>query len=119
MQTNLNNQITTTENNVHARRTELKALSQPLRLLLKEGAIGSINDGLKSIYKQSGHAILNTLRQWNKQGKRVKKGEKALLLWAAPKHVEKVNPETAEVDEFDFWPICYVFSNAQVIEREG
>jgi hypothetical protein len=48
-----------------------------------------------------------------------KAGEKALLLWAKPKHVQRLNAETAEVDEFDYWPICYVFSNAQVTDRRA
>jgi len=104
---------------IHEKRAELKMLSRLLRPLVIEGCINSINDGLKDLYKQKGHEVLNTLHQWNKQGKRVKKGEKALLLWAQPRHVERVNETTAEVDEFDFWPICYVFSDLQVIEQEG
>jgi hypothetical protein len=112
MKTNLNSKI-------YEKRTELKELSQPLRMLMKEGAIESINEGLKGIYKDNGHSVLNTLNQWNKQGKQVKKGEKALLLWARPKHVERVNEETTEVDEFDYWPICYVFSDTQVTDRRA
>ena len=103
-------------NKIYEKRAELKALSQPLRNLLKEGVIKSINEGLKDIYTQSGHTVLNTLQQWNMLGKRVKKGEKALLLWSQPRHVERVNEVTAEVEKFDFWPVCYVFSNAQVTE---
>jgi hypothetical protein len=112
MKTNLNNKI-------HEKRAELKELSQPLRMLMKEGEIANINEGLKDIYKNGGHNTLNTLNQWNKQGKQVKKGEKALLLWARPKHVERINEETTEVDDFDYWPICYVFSDAQVKDRRA
>ncbi|MDR2065440.1 MAG: hypothetical protein LBP85_07020 [Prevotellaceae bacterium] len=102
---------------INERRAELKELSKHLRILIKEGAIDSINEGLKETYRNSGHTELNTLKQWNKSGKLVKKGEKALLLWGQPKRVERVSEETAEADEFDFWPVCYVFSNKQVTER--
>jgi hypothetical protein len=112
MKTNLNSKI-------YEKRAELKELSQPLRILMKEGAIESINEGLKNMYRNGGHSVLNTIRQWNRQGKQVKKGEKALLLWAQPKHVQRVNEETTEVDEFDYWPICYVFSNTQVTDRRA
>ena len=105
------------ESKINERRAELKGLSQPLRVLVKEGAIDSINEGLKDLYKDEGHTELNTLKQWNKLGRLVKKGEKALLLWGQKKRVERVTEETAEVDEFDFWPICYVFSNKQVTAR--
>jgi hypothetical protein len=103
-------------NKIHERRAALKAMSKPLQPLVKEGAIDSINEGLKAIYKQAGHEVLNTLQQWNQQGKRVKKGERALLLWAKPRLLQRMNEETTEVDEFDYWPICYVFSNAQVTD---
>jgi hypothetical protein len=66
MKTNLNSKN-------YEKRIELKALSKPLRILRNEGAIDSINDGLKGIYKQSGHEELNTLWEWNRLGKQVKK----------------------------------------------
>ncbi|MDR1553359.1 MAG: ssDNA-binding domain-containing protein [Prevotellaceae bacterium] len=106
-------------NKINEKRAELKELSKHLRNLVKEGAFYSINEGLKEAYKHRGHKNLNTLKQWNKLGKFVKKGEKALLLWGQPKQVKRVNEETTEVDEFDFWPICYVFSDLQVIDKEG
>ncbi|MDR1198984.1 MAG: hypothetical protein LBK94_08265 [Prevotellaceae bacterium] len=94
-------------------------MSKTLRLLLREGAIDSINEGLKDIYRQAGHDTLNTLQQWNRMKKTVKKGEKALLLWGQPRRVERMNDETAERDEFDFWPVCYVFSDKQVMARRA
>lgn len=100
---------------IQEKREILKGISKGLQLLKKEGAIDSVNEGLRDIYAQSGHAELHTIHQWNKLGKRVKKGEKALCLWGKPKR-EQDNEAggNTEVDKMDFYPICYVFSNLQV-----
>lgn len=103
---------------IQEKREILKRLSAPLKALLKAEAIDSINDGLKMIYANQGHTILKTLRQWNKEGKHVKKGEKALCLWGRPKQHEdepESPEETEKHDPTDFFPICYVFSNLQVL----
>lgn len=101
------------------RREEIKGLSAGLKELVKMGEIPSINEGLKEIYKASGHEELKTLRQWNRDGKRVIKGEKALLLWASPRKIDfKKASQDEEADKLDFFPICYVFSNKQVCEKE-
>ena len=92
------------------RRARLIELSTPLRALVKEGAIESVNEGLRQIYAQAGHTQLNRFFEWKNQGKQVRKGEKALLLWATPK--QKVSTDTGE--EWKFFPVCYVFSNLQV-----
>lgn len=101
------------------KREELKKISAPLKALLKDGTITTINEGLKEIYKASGHDELKTLRQWNRDGKRIIKGEKALLLWGSPRKIDikKVSKEE-EADKMDFYPICYVFSNKQVAVKE-
>lgn len=104
---------------IQEKREYLKQLSAPFRLMKKEGAIDSINDGLKDFYAENGHEELNTLKQWNKKGYSVKKGEKALLLWARPKKFEVVNADTSEVDEMDFYPLCFVFSQKQVAQKGG
>jgi hypothetical protein len=104
---------------IYEKRAELKAMSKPLRTLVNEGSIRTINEGLRNVYRQSGHTVLNTIHEWNNQGKQVKKGEKALLLWARLRHVERVNEETKEMDIFDYWPICHVFSDAQVTDRRA
>ncbi len=113
---------------IQERREELKELSQPLKALVKVGALASINEGLKSIYEVQGHTELNTLKGWNKKGFRVKKGAKALILWAEPKNISKKdkeqnnrkedNKEESQEDKGNFFPICFVFSNLQV-EKGG
>lgn len=101
------------------KREELKKLSAGLKELVKIGAIPTINEGLKEIYKQNGHSELKTLRQWNREGKKIIKGEKALLLWGSPRKINIAKKESSdEIEKMDFYPICYVFSNKQVEQRK-
>lgn len=101
------------------KREELKQLSAGLKELVKVGTIETINEGLKEIYKSSGHDVLKTLRQWNRDGKRVVKGESALLLWGSPRKIDlKKAEKSEEAEKLDFYPICYVFSNKQVAVKE-
>lgn len=99
-----------------AKREELKALSAGFKLLLKEGAIGSINEGLASYYAEQGHTTLNSYRRWKELGFQVKKGAKALLLWGEPKRKEQPEPQPQQSEEKrePFYPLAYVFSNLQV-----
>ncbi len=55
---------------------------------------------------------LKTFNQWINEGFHVKKGEKALLLWAKPLHVQKNEPKPE--DGPAFFPVVYLFSNLQV-----
>lgn len=106
---------------IQEKRDILKGLSKPLQQLVKDGAISSVNDGLKEIYAHSGHTQLKTLRQWNREGKNILKGSHALCLWGAPKQAERPEQENNQNDEnslADFYPICFVFSNLQVYERQ-
>lgn len=107
--------------NIQEKREILKGLSKPLQQLVKEAAIPTVNDGLKAIYAQSGHTELKTLQQWNKNGKRVSKGSHALCLWGAPKPMDKQQQDDNQDganDPADFYPICFVFSNLQVYEKQ-
>jgi len=98
---------------MRAKREELKSLSAPFKLLLKEGAIGSINEGLANYYAEQGHTTLNSYRRWKELGFQVKKGSKALLMWGEP--VDKKNKEQQQEEDKDpFFPLAYVFSNLQV-----
>jgi len=105
-----------TTSKINEKRQFLKGISKPIQALVKEGRFDSVNEGLKNIYAEDGHEELKTIRQWNRDGKQVKKGESALLLWGSPRKFEVVNADTSELDELDFYPICFVFSNLQVTE---
>lgn len=106
---------------MRAKRAELKELSKPFKKLVEIGEISTINEGLIALYAEQGHEKLKTLKQWNKEGKSVIKGEHALLLWGKPKAINKPEPKTesteAEEETSDFYPICFVFSALQVQER--
>jgi len=100
---------------IKIKRDELKAISAPLRNLVKQGTIHSINEGLIKIYAESGHTVLKTYNMWKSEGFQVDKGSKALLLWGEPKAIKKGDePKTEEEKEDSFFPIAFVFSNLQV-----
>jgi hypothetical protein len=107
-----------TNTNIQEKRNYLKSLSKGLNVLVKEGTIDSINEGLSGIYAENGHSELKTIYQWNSEGKRVKKGETAFLLWGKPQKYTRNHSnqtrENKETKETDFYPLCYVFSNLQV-----
>ncbi len=98
------------------KRDELKALSTGFKILVKEGALDSVNEGLVSMYAQQGHTELKTYRQWKETGFQVRKGSKALLLWGEPKPIRKGSGEAPAPEEKEdtFFPLAYVFSNLQV-----
>lgn len=92
------------------KRNELKQLSQPVKLAIREGVYKTVNEGLVDMYKNNGHTEIHSFKQWLKMGYIVKKGEKALLLWAEP----KITDDEAEESETKFYPLSYVFSQKQV-----
>ena len=75
----------------------------------------TINELIVSqIYKDEQNQSFNTFKGWIKNGYAVRKGEKAFLLWGRKKqNVEKPSGEQ-KTEELDFFPVSYVFSNAQV-----
>lgn len=101
------------------KREELKALSVGFKILLKEGAINSVNEGLANYYAELGHKILKSYKRWREEGYQVKRGSKALLLWGEPQNIvnrnkpaENQNNDSEKEDSF--FPLAYVFSNLQV-----
>ncbi|MDR0829273.1 MAG: hypothetical protein LBN95_04065 [Prevotellaceae bacterium] len=70
------NNIKTREN-----RENFKKFCEPFLALKKEGKINSVNDCLTKVYSEQGHTILKKWTDWQAEGKRIKKGAKALYLW--------------------------------------
>jgi hypothetical protein len=103
---------------LQAKREELKAISAGYRVLVKEGAINSINEGLAKYYASQGHTTLKSYRRWKADGYQVRKGSKALLMWGEPKNIKHQDKEPPKENEdegkADFYPVAYVFSNLQV-----
>ena len=86
----------------------------------------TVNEMLfKILYKKGEAQEFKTFWQWKEEEKTIKKGEHAYLIWGQPikartKKEEKPTPATTEgnpqtEDEFKYWPICYLFSNLQVV----
>ena len=108
-----------TKRTIQQKRAFLIERSKGLEQAKKVGRIQTVNQGLKEAYAQEGHVELKTLKQWNAEGKRVKKGESALMLWGKPQKINlsdqpNQKEQNEEAKEWDFYPICFVFSNLQV-----
>lgn len=74
------------------------------------------------IYKKDGHTEFKKFRDWKKSGATIKKGSKAFPIWGQPvgtqkeaAALEKGEEYSATMEERSKFPICYVFSNLQVI----
>jgi len=101
-----------TTEEMQAKRIELKEISKTLAELKEKGKISTINEGLKGIYEKEGHHELKTFDQWEKVGKHVKRGAKALYLWGKQK--AKTITEEGQEKEITYCPIVAVFSDLQV-----
>lgn len=108
-------------------RERLKLLSLEVKDLVDDGTFETINDAImETLYKSPEHRTFNSFMSWKQQGKKVKKGEKAFLLWSKPKHIPKEtipqadeSEENKQEDEYKFYGIAYLFSNAQVEDIEA
>ena len=109
------------------RREVLKSISRKARILREnrpefEGC--TINEILMGVlYNRNGNLKFKKFREWKQEGYTIKKGEKGYMLWAQPlselKKQEGAAPETeTEDEENSFFPVCYLFSNEQVIKPE-
>lgn len=109
-------------------KNELIALSVKARQLQSEiealqGVRLSINEILLSFYKLDGHGdSFKTFDEWSRAGWKVKKNEKGLKIWgskraAAKRPQSQEESESDEAADYQFFPICYVFSDKQVEKR--
>ncbi len=113
------------------KRAHLVVLSQGAKMAVKMGAYDSVNEALLAMYRGDNPGVIffKTFQQWKKEGFMVKKGEKAFLIWGAPRKINKKKensttetPETTEQpanlsgtsSKKSFYPVCYLFSNLQV-----
>lgn len=73
---------------------------------------------IEDFYQKGEHKEFNTFHEWIKKGHKVKKGEKAFLVWGSKRKNSQdqatAEPKTEAEKEFSFYPLCYLFSNAQV-----
>lgn len=101
-------------------RKKLIAMSQPLRQLMKEGAISTVNEGLIEMYMEENEQIqeFNTFKQWKQKGKTIIKGSKAFLFWGHPREIEQQKIDetsTEEEKKMKYFPLAYLFANTQII----
>lgn len=101
-------------------RKELIALSKVARMMIETGDADSVNDALIQIYdKQQGEQCeYNTFNQWKQKGYTINKGVTAFHVWGQPRQVSQVPEGASEPEEYKYWPICYLFSDLQVIKPE-
>jgi hypothetical protein len=100
---------------------KLIAISKIARIQAQETG-ETVNEILIELYTTEEHEEFKTLNMWNKEGYRVKKGEEAFLVWGKPKkgddqEEKPVEPTEEDIKKGKFWPMAYLFSNAQVIKR--
>ena len=77
----------------------------------------SINDIIANWYREtSGAKVFKTLKQWNEEGKRIKKGEHAFVLWAKKETVYKKDEAGTKTDDadYEFFPMAFLFSDLQI-----
>lgn len=100
-------------------REQLKALSTQLKPLVKAGEFNTVNEAIiETAYKSAEHQEFKKFNEWKKLGFTILKGSKAFAVWAQPvKGKKKV--EVEEGKEFEFFPICFLFSNNQVRRSEN
>jgi len=107
----------------HEKRKALRALSANAKELQEtEFPDLKINEIIiEQFYKTAEHTEFHTLMEWNRKGFTVNKGESSFVIWGKPKAVQnkEKNPEAEEDDENEFFPLCYLFSNAQVKARDA
>ena len=108
-----------------ARRKALKDLCNELQQVAKAtGVEMKPNELLRQHYAQAGHTELKSFSEWKEAGYYVKKGEKAILLWAHPKpsreakELAKSQGKNEDEAKNDFYPLAYLFSSKQVAKRQ-
>ena len=100
---------------MNEKRQQLIEMSKGVKTLISEGAYETVNEALIEMYRKTNPNITDfkTLHDWNKAGKRIRKGSKAYLIWARPKNITKHQAQTEE-EKMKYFPMCFLFSNEQV-----
>lgn len=106
-----------------ARRKALITLSRQAREMRdsnEELADLTINDiVLEHFYTDEENFEFKLLRDWNKAGFQVKKGARAFTIWGKKrKGTKAAEQEGGEDQEYKFFPLAYLFSNAQVEQKQ-
>ena len=104
-----------------AKREKLRELSKIAKIRMAMDCEGmTVNEILvDEFYTDEENQEFKTLHTWSKEGYKVVKGSTAFLIWGKPKEIIKKDapPKNDDEDADEFFPMCYLFSNAQVIKR--
>ncbi|WP_417237197.1 MULTISPECIES: hypothetical protein [Flavobacteriaceae] len=94
----------------------LRSLSKSAKMVIEaEQEDRRVNEVLMDWYTNDIHNEFHNFWEWKKLGFKVKKGERAFFVWGKKRKVtEKAENSNEEDKEFKFYPIAYLFSNAQV-----
>lgn len=96
------------------KRQLLKEISATAKTAVQFGKAESVNEAIIDIYKAQGLGThFKTFKEWTESGFSIKKGEKALLVWGRP----RTKKQDDEKDGYSFFPIAFVFSELQVIDK--
>jgi len=100
-------------------RKELIALTAKVKRMMSLGTLpmGTVNEGLVAYYNSQGKTSLKTMTGWNEDGRKLKKGCKALYVWAKPRtntpSVEGQNNPApvnqTEEERYRFFPMAKLF----------
>ncbi len=99
---------------------EKKVLEAVSAMEALDFAMMNINSCLRVFVYGKEHNTYRTYKEWTKEGYQVKKGSKAFLFWARPlpnlkrEKAEQEGKEPETEDEYNYFPLCYLFSNKQV-----
>lgn len=104
-----------------SKRDKLRELSKLAKNKMQLDCEGmSVNEILiQEFYTNEEHQIFKTFHDWKKEDFFVKKGETAFLIWGKPKALNKKEQTEPNEDETEFFPICFLFSNAQVKQKDA
>ncbi len=94
-------------------REQLKTISREVKPLVDNGQFTTINAAIIATYKNEPHQEFKLFPEWKKANHKIIKGSKGFPIWTRPKDNQKVT-DTGEVDEYSFFGVCFLFSNAQV-----
>jgi len=102
------------------KRAMLSELSRQVAPLVEMGEFDRINAAIIATYTNETHQEFKQFHQWKKLGYQIKKGSEAFTVWGRPRTKYKVQNEV-QTDEKDytFYPLCFLFSNAQVEPRRA
>lgn len=110
-------EVTTQLSQYKANRQKLIELSVSARGIREAEGLedSTINEIIREFfYTNENHYTFNSFWEWKAQGFKVKKGEKAFLFWGMKRKNKQDEAQTQEEEIYSFFPLCYLFSNAQV-----